>query len=133
MSEENVEIVLRGFRLIEASEFDQWIALWDPEGRSTAPAGWPEQGPFEGREAIRRQFERLTSDWERHHFEDLAVIANEGEWVVLTFRWCTRGVASGIVTDFDMAVANRLRHGKIIEAHFRWNGAEALKAAGLSE
>ena len=133
MSQENVEFVRHGFRLIEADAFDEWGALWDPQGRATAPAGWPEQGPFLGREAVVRQFERLTSDWTEHHFENLALLADKGQWVVFSFRWCTRGVASGIETHFDLAVASRVQDRKLMEGHFRWTGDEALKAAGLSE
>jgi ketosteroid isomerase-like protein len=133
MSEENVEIVLRGFRLIEADDFERWATLWHPESRATAPVGWPEQGPFVGRDAIVRQFERITSDWEEHHFENVELAADEGDWVVFTYRWCARGVASGIETDFDLAVATRVVDDSMVEAHFRWNRGEALEAAGLSE
>jgi ketosteroid isomerase-like protein len=133
VSQKNVDLVLQGFRLIEANDFERWRALWHPECRATAPPGWPEQGPFDGRDAIVAQFKRLTSDWEEHHFDDVVVEADSGEWVVVTFRWCTRGVASGMDTHFDMSVANRVQNGKFVEAHFRWNREEALEAAGLSE
>jgi ketosteroid isomerase-like protein len=133
MSEENVELVLQGFRLVEANEFERWTDLWHPDSEATAPGGWPEQGPFTGRDAVVRQFERLTSDWEEHHFEDVELAADSGEWVVFTFSWHARGVASGIDTAFQMAVANRVVDGKLAEAHFRWNRQEALEAAGLEE
>ncbi len=99
----------------------------------TGPEHWPETGPFEGREAILRQFERLSSDWEEHHFSDLAVVAEDGDWVVVEYRWHTRGAGSGIETTFEMASAHRLENGQQAEAHFRWNRAEALAAAGLSD
>jgi ketosteroid isomerase-like protein len=99
----------------------------------TSPAGWPEPGPFNGRDAIARQFERLASDWEEHHFENLDLAAKPGNWVIVTFQWHTRGVGSGLETQFDLAGAYRVGEGQIVEAHFRWTRDEALEAAGLSE
>jgi ketosteroid isomerase-like protein len=133
MSRENVELVRRTFPLIEAYDFEQWAALWHPESRATAPAGWPEPGPFVDRDEIVRQFERITADWEEHHFEDIELAADSGDWVVFTYRWCARGRTSGIDTHFDLAVASLVQDDRIVEAHFRWNREEALEAAGLTE
>jgi ketosteroid isomerase-like protein len=133
MSRENVEAVLPAFHLLEANDFEQWAALWHPEARATAPTGWPEPGPFVGRDAIVRQFERITADWQEHHFEDIELVADSGDWVVFTYRWHARGRTSGINTRFDLAVASRVQDGRTIEAHFRWNRDEALEAAGVSE
>lgn len=80
-----------------------------------------------GREAIVRQFERITADWAEHHFEDIELAADSGDWVVFTYRWCARGRTSGIDTHFDLAVASCVQDGGIIEAHFRWNSEEALE------
>lgn len=131
MSQENVEIVREAFRCFDPNDLTEFAALWHPESRMTPGDGWPEPGPFIGREAIVRQFERFVADVSENRFEKVEVAADSGEWVVMTWRWRTRGEASGIETHIDLAGAFRAQDGMIIETHFRWNPEDALEAAGL--
>jgi ketosteroid isomerase-like protein len=133
MSGQNSELVRDAFAAYQAGDSERFAAFFADNTLMTGPEGWPESGPFEDKEAVLRQFERLASDWQEHHFSDLAVVADERNWVVMEYRWHTRGAASGIETVFDMASAHRMEDGRQAEAHFRWKRAEALKAAGLSE
>jgi ketosteroid isomerase-like protein len=132
MSEENVEAIQKGIDAFDPNDPD-WVALWHPDSRSTYAEGWPERGPFVGREAVIRQFRRVTDDWSESRFEDRKVIAESEGWVVVSWRWLTRGAVSGIEGEFYVAAALRVQEGRIIEVHFRWNDDEALEAAGLSE
>jgi ketosteroid isomerase-like protein len=132
MSQENVEVVLEGFPLFEAEDFDGLTRLWHPGGRVTAQEDWPEPGPFEGRGAVIEQFRRLASDMGEHRFRDVTVVAEGGDWVVVGFIWDVRGAGSGAPIASKMAVAYRVVEGKIMEAHFRWTPEEALEVAGLS-
>jgi hypothetical protein len=132
MSQENVEFVLDHLRLYEANDWDEIAARTHPEIRGTAVRGWPEPGPFVGREANLAEAKRLL-DWGEIRITDINVVADEGDWVVITFRWGGRGAGSGIETHLDLAVAIRLKDELVIEWHNRWNRDEALEAAGLSE
>jgi hypothetical protein len=132
MSEENVEYVLRRFQEFEADQAPNPDA-WHEDGVLTAPHGWPEPGPFKGRAAIMRQFERLVGDYSSFHSTSVEVIADEGDWVVVAFRWHTRGAHSGIEGAWEMTAAFRVKDARFIEAHYRWERQEALEAAGLSE
>ena len=133
MSEENVAVVLEAFRRFKPDDIEAWGARLHPDCRSTPVSGWPEPGPFVGRDALVRQFERLVADWAEFEIEKIEAAADSGDWVVVTYTLRTRGAASGVETRIDQAVALRVANGKIIEAHFRWNREEALEAAGLSE
>jgi ketosteroid isomerase-like protein len=132
MSQENVEIVLESLRRAEANDVDGGAALMHPEIRASAVPGWPEPGPFVGRDAVRAETERLI-EWGENRFTDIDVVADEGDWVVVAYRWEARGAASGIETHFDVAVAVRVKDALILEWHNRWSRDEALEAAGLSE
>jgi ketosteroid isomerase-like protein len=132
MSEENVEIVLEYLRGVEANDIEGVAALMDPEITATAVPGWPEPGPFVGRDANLAEIKRLT-DWGKSRFTDIDVVADEGDWVVVALRWHVRGAGSGISTHFDGAVAVRVKEGRAIEWHNRWSRDGALEAAGLSE
>jgi ketosteroid isomerase-like protein len=133
MSEENVELVLESLRLAEADEVEGVAGLMHPEITSTAVSGWPEQGPFVGRDAVLAATERLTETWGESRFTDIDVVADEGDWVVVAFQWHVRGAGSGIETHFDVVVAVRVKEGRVIEWHSRWSRDEALEAAGLRE
>jgi len=125
----NAEIVSEAFRRMEAADFDAFGELWHADALSTAAEGWPEQGPFNGREAIVTQFTRLFADWSENEFQDIKILKDEGDWIVFTFVWETRGAGSGLAAHFDLAGAFLVEDGKVLEGHFRWNGEEALAAA----
>lgn len=133
MSKRNIRVVRDAFRAYEAGERERFAESFDDDAQMTGPEDWPEPGPFVGKDAVLRQFERLASDWEEHYFSDLAVIADERDWVVVEYRWHAKGGGSGIETTFDMASAHRIKNGRQAEAHFRWNRAAAFGAAGLPE
>jgi ketosteroid isomerase-like protein len=133
MSEENVELVLEGLRRFQAFDFTGATALWHPDSRITGPEGWPEPGPFEGRDAVLEQFRRLAADWGQQRVSDVEVVAERAGWVVLTFRWEVLGDQSGAPTTATFAAAYRVEEGRIREAHFRWTPEQALEAAGLSD
>jgi ketosteroid isomerase-like protein len=132
MSEENVELVLESLRRAEANDVEGAVALMHPEITGTAAPGWPEPGPFVGRDAARAEIERLI-DWGEVRFTDIDVVADQGDWVLVAYRWHVRGAGSGIATQLDVAAAVRVKEGLIIEWHNRWSRDEALKAAGLRE
>jgi ketosteroid isomerase-like protein len=133
MSQENVEVVLEGFPLFEAEDFDGLTRLWHPDGRVTAQEDWPEPGPFEGRDAVIEQFRRLASDMGKHRFREVEVLAEGDNWVVVGFVWDVQGSSSGAAIASKMGASYRVQEGRIIEAHFRWTHEEALDVAGLRE
>ena len=131
MSEENVELVLESFRL-DPDDLEARAALLHPEITATAAPGWPEPGPFVGRDAVVAETKRLT-EWGETQITDIDVVADKGDWVVVAYRWHVRGAESGIATQLDVVTAIRVKEGRFIEWHNRWSREEALEAAGLGE
>jgi rhodanese-related sulfurtransferase len=134
VSQENVEVVFAAFRRFEADDMTGFGALLDPGIVATA-AGWPEPGPWIGADALVTQLVRIRAGWSEHRMAQVEMLAERGEWVVIDYySWETEGATGGIIdTVFDVVGAFRVRNGLIAEAHFRWNRAEALKVARLSE
>jgi ketosteroid isomerase-like protein len=130
---ENLDTVMEGIRVFEAEDWETFRDLTHEEARITGPEGWPEPGPFEGRDAVMGQLQRLTADWQEHRFNEIAVVAERDDWVVLRFQWEVRGAESGAPIATKMAAAYRLLDGRFVEAHFRWTPEEAFEAAGLSD
>jgi ketosteroid isomerase-like protein len=66
MSQENVEVVRRGFEAWSRGDMDALRELYDPGMIWRSPEGWPEPGPYAGREAVMRQVEQLrATEWGR--------------------------------------------------------------------
>jgi len=64
MSQENVEVVRAGFQAWNAGDMDAVREMHDPSVIARTLEGWPEPGPFVGRDAVMRQFERLRETWD---------------------------------------------------------------------
>ena len=133
MSQENVEIVRRQFELWSEGDLDGWAQDWDPEVVVVPPEGWPEGGEVRGRDAWRRQAERLRDSWEQAHIEIDEIRPVGTDRAVTRIRYVTLGKEGGMSFDTPMAAAIVLRDRKIIRADYFWDFAEALEAAGLSD
>jgi hypothetical protein len=69
MSQENIEVVRAFFEAWNAGNMDALRELHDPDLMGRPPEGWPEPGPFVGREAVMRQFEQLRETWDADALE----------------------------------------------------------------
>jgi ketosteroid isomerase-like protein len=136
MSQKNVEVVLEGVRLFEASDLDGVERLWHPDGLITGPDGWPEPGPFAGRDAVIGQFRRLAADWGEQRVSDLRVVADRNGWVVLTYRWDVEGEKSGAATAATFAAAYRVEGGADERSAFPLDpraGPRSRRAVGVGD
>ena len=133
MSEENVELVLESVRRFRPETMDEWAKLWHPDTRMTVPEEWPEQGPFIGLDAVRQLFEGAFEVFPDFDLENVEIVAASGDWVVARFHGSNRGRASGIASDVTFAAAYRVEDGLLVEWAARFQIAEALEAAGLSQ
>jgi ketosteroid isomerase-like protein len=125
MSQENVEVVEAMGDAWNARDMDALRDLYDPDVIVRVPAGWPEPGPFVGREAVMRQWERNRESWDADTFEAV------GDRVVARLIWS--GVGRGPQTQLEFTAVWTVRKGKISYQESFWDHAEALKAVGLSE
>jgi ketosteroid isomerase-like protein len=100
MSEENVEIVRRGFEVWNAGDMDALRDLHDPEVIVRPPKGWPEPGPFVGREALMRQFEQMRATWDADASELISDFVDAGDRVAVSFVW--HGVGQGPEANLEL-------------------------------
>ena len=131
MSEENLEIVQRGYEAFNSKDADAYIALSHPD-ISFSPMTAGVQGSLRGHAAIRTWLAEMAET-----FAESKVVANEFEVVedvvIVHATFHGRGHSS------DAAVAQPLVHVvRIRDGLVTWFGAyrdraEALQAAGLSQ
>jgi ketosteroid isomerase-like protein len=131
MSQENVEVVRRFYEAWNAGDMNALGELYDPDAVVRAPDGWPEPGPFVGREAVMRQFRQMRETWDADAGEPLSDFIDAGDRVVVRFVW--RGAGHGPESTMEFTVVYTLREGRIAYQETYWNHAEALQILGLSE
>ena len=131
MSQANVEIVKANIAARNAGDMDTVLESYDPEIIMRAPEGWPEPGPFVGKEAVRRQGERLREGWDTDTVELKGDLIDAGDRVVARMIW--RGVGQGVESTMELTYVATLRQGKVALIEYFWDHAKALEALELSE
>jgi ketosteroid isomerase-like protein len=131
MSKENVAVVKAAFAAWNAGDMDALRELYDPDAIARSPAGWPEQAPSVGREAVMRAFEQLRETWDADAFELISALTDVGDRVAVRFIW--RGAGHGPEANFEMTSVSTVREGTIVYQEFFWDHAKALETLGLSE
>jgi ketosteroid isomerase-like protein len=130
MSQENVEVVEAMGDAWNAGDMNAFRELLAPDVIVRVPEGWPEPGPFVGREAVMRQWERNREAWDSDTFESIS-IAEAGDRVIARLIW--RGVGRGPEAHLEFTAVYTVRKGKVLYQESFWDHAEALEAVGLSE
>ena len=131
MSQENVEIVRAAYEAWNAGDMDAWADFLAPDVISRPPEGWPEPGPFVGREAFVRWCEQLRETWDADALEPIGDFIDIGDRVAVRQIW--RGAGYGPEANMEMTNVFTVRRGRIFYQEFFWDHAEALETLGLSE
>jgi hypothetical protein len=105
--------------------------LYHPDAIMRMVEGWPEPGPYFGRDAVMREYEQLREAWDA---DDVILIDHSGDVgdrVAVRFSW--RGAGRGPGADLELTCVFTVRKGSILAAEYFRDYAEALEAVGLSE
>jgi ketosteroid isomerase-like protein len=131
MSEENVEIVRRLYRAMDARDVEAAAELVHPDAE-WIPDSRVGEGPARGRENVIRfftdraeMFDELRVEIERFWETD--------DRVLVFVRVTGRGAASGAAFDIRIGHLWTVRDGVVVRGEGYGDRDEALKAAGLSE
>ena len=131
MSQENVEVVRSVFVAVNAGDMEAVRETLDPDvviGRELE--GWPETGPFVGRDAVMRLFAQLREPWDTATLEPVGII-DAGDRVVA--RQIAHGVGRGPAFHAEFTTVSTVRNGRTVLIDYYWDHADALKAVGLAE
>ena len=131
MSQENVEIARRGFAAWNAGDMDALRALYDPDVIMRALEGWPEPGPYVGREAVMRWLVQLRETWDADTLELTSDFVAAGDRVAARQVW--HGAGRGPEANMEMTIVQTVRDGLIFYVEHFWDHAKALEAVGPSE
>jgi ketosteroid isomerase-like protein len=95
------------------------------------PEGWPEPGPYVGRDVVMRQWQQNRETWDADTVEPITDFIGVADRVVVRMIW--RTVGQGPRSNIEFTVVYTMRKRKAISIEYFWDHAEALEAVGLSE
>src|ERR1700682_1910641 len=112
MSQENVEFMKVAFELWNGGDRDATRELLDPDATLRMPQGWPEPGPFAGRDAVVRQWDRLREAWDADALEPIEDLIDAGDRVVARITW--RGAGHGPALNMELTGVYTVRNGRLL-------------------
>ncbi len=138
MSQENVEIIRRGFEVFNREGPVGVIkgGFWSPEiVYDLSPSGIAGLGVYRGQDDVRSFFE---DDWfQAFPFEEWEVVVEQlidnGDQVIVMSRQRGRGATSGAAAELELAQICMLRDGKVVHVVTYLDRKKALAAVGLSD
>ena len=131
MSQANVEIGKAFFEAWNAGDMDAVREMYDPDVIMRMVEGWPEQGPFVGRDAVMRQWKQQREAFDADTAVPISDFIEAADRVVVRFVW--RGAGHGPEATIEVTSVFTVRKSRIIFVEYFWDHAEALEAVGLSE
>jgi ketosteroid isomerase-like protein len=132
MSQENVEMLRRGYEAYNRGDAEGTVADFAPTFEYHDTPEFPDGGMHLGREAFRRHVESYLDAWSDASVEvDARAV---GEQVVGRIRYTGAGRATGIEVETpEYGALYDFRAGRIRRVRQFATYADALEAAGLSE
>ena len=129
MSQENVEIIRRGYRHFMATGEVRARAdlVWD-----VSRLGWPDQQIYPGVEGAMRFMAEWADAWDGWELEVEGYL-DAGECVVVILNQRGHSKATGIPVDMRFAQVWTLRDGQAIGMQMYASPEEALESVELSE
>ena len=131
MSQENVELVYRGFDAWTRHDLDEALAGSDPEVEITPVMG-PASTTYRGHEGMRTWATDLFSAFPDFSAEVLEA-RDLGDFVVGTVRIRGQGAGSDVSSEQTVWYASEWRDGKLLWYRAFESESEAVKAVGARE
>ena len=131
MSRENVEVVQAAFEAWREGRMGSLRYMQDPDIIVRPPKGWPEPGPYVGREAAMRHLVQNREAFDSNTLELVSDFTDTADQVVVRFVW--HGAGHGPDADLEMTGVHTIRNGKVVGIEYFWDHAEALAAAEVHD
>jgi ketosteroid isomerase-like protein len=133
MSQENVELVQRGYAAFDAGRQDEALLLLDPAIEWIAVPGLlPDAEDFVGHTGVRKWFSKMDDAWADLRFDPQELL-DAGDQVVAVVAVRGRGKSSGIVAEAVMYQVWTARNGRLVRLESFVDRSQALEAVGLRQ
>ena len=132
MSQENVEILRRGYNAWNRGDRDTAFEFLEPEFELKLPEGGMNVGSFQGREAVTKLLEGYLEVFDFFHMEPEEFF-DADDRVAVFVHTPARGKGSGVEVQFRPAHLWTMRAGKAVRLEVFPEREKALEAVGLKE
>jgi ketosteroid isomerase-like protein len=132
MSEANVEIVRRIYKLLERDDLDAALGLMDTGIEYVNPDYAVEPGTRYGHDGIRANVENMRAAFEYWRFEPDEFF-DAGDRVLVLGTFGARGRDSGVQIERRMSRIWTIRDGKAVRYQWFDNDREAFEVAGIEK
>jgi ketosteroid isomerase-like protein len=133
MSQENVEIVRRGFEAFAQGGPEAMVDFWDPAIELWLPSGLIQaSGTYRGHAAVLVWMREWAEAWEEIHYT-AEEFTEAGDMVLVGVLYDGRGKGSGVRIEGRFWYLFKLRDGKLLSWRLYPERAQALKAVWLEE
>jgi ketosteroid isomerase-like protein len=133
MSQENVEIVRRGFEAFAQGGPEAMVDFWDPAIELWLPSGLIQaSGTYRGHAAVLDWMREWAEAWEEIHYT-AEEFTEAGDMVLVGVLYDGRGKGSGVRIEGRFWYLFKLRDGKLLSWRLYPERAQALKAVGLAD
>jgi ketosteroid isomerase-like protein len=132
MSQENVEIVRRGYEAFDRGDIQTVLSLLDSEIETRVDTALPDWEPRYGRDGFLNALEMWLAPWETYRIE-LNEVIDAGGRVLVVFREFGRNKGAGHDVEQTAFHLWTFRDGKAVRFDGFFNRSDAFEAAGLSE
>ena len=132
MSEENVDIVRRGFMAAMEADWPTALATLHPDAE-IHDFDIPDAGTYHGHAGWFAWLENWSESWDEWRVEDVEFRQAGQDGVVALFQMIATGGGSGVEVKRSDAILYRMETGLIVRMEYFNDQANALEAAGLSE
>jgi ketosteroid isomerase-like protein len=132
MSQQNVDVLRRGFDALNSGDMERILAFVDPDFEAVVPPQFSaEPDTYRGYAGVRRYFESF-----QHAMDDIRFEAGQlwdaGDSIVVEVRLTARGRETGIPVEQRIAQVWGIRDGRATRAETYASLSEAFEAAGLT-
>jgi ketosteroid isomerase-like protein len=133
MSQENVEIIRRGFEAAAEGDLGVWFQMADPDIRVRPRPAEPDAADeYRGLDGLMDYVVNWYSQWDEYESEPVGII-DAGGHVLVVVRERGRVQSTGMEVEEEFSHSFVVREGKVTEWRMYDSHAEALEAAGLRE
>jgi ketosteroid isomerase-like protein len=130
MSQENVEIVRRGFVALNAGDVEGVLADMDPSIEWFPTSDFVDIGPFRGHDGIRDLMGLIFGAFDDYSLQPEDLI-EAGDAVVAPVRQTGRGKGSGVPVDVRYILVFKLSRRRAVRVESYYDRRDALEAVGL--
>lgn len=117
-------------RHFNASRYDEFWELIDPDCVLATDPGWPGGGRYEGKEGCRRFVDQFLEAFGGIRLEQVGPTEAIGRCALLRARWVGSGLTSGIEASSDeFSIVMLADSGQIREMHFWFSERQARQTA----